>query len=210
MGNFDNIDRMGNGFFKHLSTDYDNEKLLYQHLLAESINIGGVPCTFYVTNHLENKDSIIGESTGAEFVRKFPVNLKFTLPDESNLSMKYGIGGLDNFHAYASMLHFEQTSQGPTGCINPTDPSHIPKIGDVLLAKHNNMYYELVDVGAEANDSMFLQKKHAWDFILRPFINRAYNNAPVSLEEINTILGPDSLAINDYIVQNIDDIIYEG
>ena len=210
MGIFDNFDRMKNGFFRHLSTDYDNEKFLYQNLLAESINIGGVPCTYYVTNHLENKDYLFGESTNPEFVRKFPVNLKFTLPDESNLSIKYGIAGLDNFHAYASRLHFERTSVGVDGCANPTDDPHIPKVGDVLYAGHNKYYYEVIDVGAEANNSMFLQTKHAWDLILRPFINSGYDNPPISLPEINDILGPDSLQINDYIVDNIDDIIYEG
>ena len=209
MGNFDHFDRMKNGFFRYQSTDYDNEKTLYESLMSEAFNISGVPCTFYVTNHLENKDYVFAETNGANFIRKFPVKLKFTLPDESNLSMRYGIAGLDNFHAYASQMHFAATSRGPTGCVNPTDEPHIPKIGDVLLAQHNNYYYEVVDVSAEAENSMFLQTKHAWDFILRPFVDRAYNDAPMSLNEINDILGEDGLAINDFIVENIDDVLYQ-
>ena len=41
-----------------------------------------------------------------------------------------------------------------------------PKIGDIIQAKYNGYYYEIVDVNH--TEQMFLQFKHCWDLIVKP------------------------------------------
>ena len=184
--------------FNFQSNKYDSDRNLYDKLLAESYNHNGVPVDFYITSYDTKYDAIFGEDNNKRVVRKFPLMIFYELPNEEELWNQWGIEGMDNFHMFCSKKHFEVASTiGFSGSgdeiVYDSFDSYKPIVGDILIPKYNKYMYEIVDVREE--ESMFLQNKHSWDFIVR-----AYKDEQLSVS--------DSLSgdfIKDYISQ--DDIL---
>lgn len=133
---------------------YGNEQDLYDSLLTEAYNKRGVPCEYYLSTYDTNFNKIFGEDGNRSFVRSFDVMTYYELPKEMELWSKFGIEGLDNFQMSMSKRHYS------AACQDDGSDYVRPKVGDVIRAKYNNRFYEIIDVGEE--EEVFLQKKHTW------------------------------------------------
>jgi hypothetical protein len=169
MGNFDDIPRIREEeFFDHRTSAYDNERRLYDSLLSECYNINGVNLVYYAVTYDINGNRIWGEDTTREYERCFAFKGLYELPKEDNNTTPFGLEPFDAVTLYISKKHFEVASTYDAyGYRQPQLTAYKPKIGDMIKAEYNNFFYEIVDVAHE--DVMFLQHKHSWTLILRPF-----------------------------------------
>ncbi len=208
---------------------YDKDKLLYDRLLAEQFNHFGVSMVFYKTSFSVNNEPIFGEDNNRDIERTFEVNAYYELPKEDELWTVHGIEGIDNFHMWVSKQHFAGMSTTAVGggftagfssgfdvIGNSTlkfeiFPEYIPTAGDIIRAKYNDYFYEIVDVGEE--DGMFLQQKHSWDFIVKPMKDEKMNVSGLIVSAGDPILDiqnqTDVLSVSGAVDQKKDDILYD-
>lgn len=169
MGNFDDLPRIRQEeFFDHRTSAYDNERRLYDSLLAECFNIYGSQITYYAINFSTSANPIWGEDGNPSYERCFAFKGKLDLPREDNNTTPFGLEPFDVVIIHASKKHFEVASTYDAyGNRQPQLSPYKPKIGDLLKTKYNSFYYEIVDINHE--EEMFLQHKHAWTFTVRPY-----------------------------------------
>jgi hypothetical protein len=141
---------------------YDSEKELFAMLHMESFNMFGVPMYYYAASYNTSANKIFGEDNNRRFTQSFDIMSYYRLPREDKLWSKFGIEGIDEITMYISKEHFQYVTSSTGGY------SYIPKTGDIIKAKYNNYYYEIVAIKEEA--SQFLQsKRYVWELIVRPF-----------------------------------------
>jgi hypothetical protein len=168
MGNFDEYNRDHNEHFEYVTSAYDNEKLLYEKMVAECINIHGVEMMYYVLTFDINYNKIWGEDNDRRFERCFSFMTLYELPREDNNFTQLSIEPFDVVMMTVSKKHFEQASKcDSNGYKQPQLTSYKPKIGDIIKSEYANYFYEIVDVSHEEN--MFLQSKHTWTFTCKPY-----------------------------------------
>jgi len=218
-------------YFDARNTCHDKDKTLYKRLIAEAYNLHGVTMIFYVTSYDTSHDSIFGEDNNRRFIRRFKIQTMYELPREDELWTKFGIEGIDNFHMFAAKESFAAMSTTVfdvrPGAFSmafassydqyfPQDTTryeeydeYTPKAGDILKAEYNDYYYEIVDVGEEAE--MFLQGKHSWDFIVRPYKDEHLSlGAAVSATEVSGVTDQtDILSVSADVDSEKSDILYE-
>ncbi len=163
----EDYDFMPNEMFKKTGSLYDNERELYSILQMEGFNIKGTPVEYFVISYDVNYNKIWGEDNDRNYLSAFEIKAYYDLPQETEMWTKYSIEGIDVFHMYINKLHFNKISGGSG--IFPLEGGYLPKIGDLIHAKYNNYYYEIVNVNH--TEEMFLQFKHCWDLIVKPFKN---------------------------------------
>lgn len=219
--------------FNFTNTCHNKDRLLYDKVLAEGYNNFGVPMVYYVVSYDTTQDEIFGEDNVRNAERKFSVMAYYELPREEELWTKFGIEGIDNFHMYLSKKSFEAESttalvtsgayslafssafdrvgvDNDNGTlVYDTYPSYIPKVGDIIKAEYNDYYYEIVDVGEESE--MFLQSKHSWDFIVRPYKDEHVTvSGTLSGDDLSNFTSQDDmLEINDVVDTKKDGVLYE-
>lgn len=161
---YEDFNYMPNGYFRKSGDLYDNERELYSILQMEAFNIKGTPVEYLVISYDVEYNKIWGEDNNRRYLSAFNVMAYYELPQEQEIWSKYSIEGIDVFHMFINKLHFNKLSGG-TG-IFPLNGGYQPKIGDIVKAKYNNYYYEIVNVNH--TEEMFLQFKHCWDLICKP------------------------------------------
>jgi len=141
---------------------YDREKEMLAMLHMEAFNMFGVPMFYYAASYNTSANKIFGEDNNRRFTQVFDIMSFYHLPREDKLWSKFGIEGIDEITMYISKEHFQYVTSSTGGY------SYIPKTGDIIKAKYNNYYYEIVAIKEEA--SQFLQsKRYVWELIVRPF-----------------------------------------
>ena len=208
---------------------HNNERTLYDWLLAEAVNHYGVPMVYYMVSFDTTYDPIFGEDCNRRYVRKFDIMSYYELPNEDHLWTKFGIEGLDNFHIYISIKHFwAQSTMGiRLGAfdgkmfnrgfdVNSKEAdrydiyaSVTPKVGDIIKAKYNDYYYEIINVKREKEQ--FLQKKHSWDLTCKPYINEQLTASKIlsgdDITKYNT--NTDIFGVSGTVDQQKINILYQ-
>jgi len=154
---------------KRCGDDYDNERDLHARLQTERNNHHGVCVQYHIITFDTSYNKIWGEDDNRRFVRSFPVMAYYELPKEDEVWSKFGIEGLDQFSMFVTKLHFTEASKFDKDGAYQVSSSYTPKIGDVIKAEYNDVYYEIVDVGEE--EDLFLQGKHTYEFKVRTYRN---------------------------------------
>lgn len=163
---YQEYDAMPNQFFQEEDTEYDVESNLFSLLATESINMHGVPMVYYITSFNTSYDKLLGEDNNRNITRNFDMMAVYELPNEEEIWNTWGIEGIDNFHIEISMRHFETASQYNPSGTRKVYQSYTPKEGDVLKAKYNDYFYEIVTV--KKTKGQFLSRQHLWDIIVKP------------------------------------------
>jgi hypothetical protein len=165
---------MPNEYF-NIQPQYVNDKILFDSLTTEAFNKFGVDMVYYSVDYDVNYDRIWGEDLNRMIERKFYVKGYYELQQETELFHSYGIEGIDNFHIFISKTHFATAStfnitgsnlSGATSGVD-TYSAYTPKRGDIIKSIYNNRWYEIVNIQTEADGQMFLQKKYAYDLVVK-------------------------------------------
>lgn len=205
---YDEYSAMPNNFFQEENPEYDADSKLYDILLTEAYNINGVPMTFYVVGYDTSKDPIFAEDTNKSIERKFDIMAYYELPEEVETFSSFGIDFTDNFHIYVSMRHFSVASKYNQNGEPNKYPSYIPKVGDLLKAKYNNFYYEIVNVKKE--EQQFLKRPHTWDMIVKSMKVEHHNVKAEAKDGIQNITNMDDvLGINGPLNTKKDNVNYD-
>jgi hypothetical protein len=196
-GNFRDVSRVKGDYF-NWNTDscYTNEKLLYRKLVTNAYNMHGVKCIYYPVDYNTNYDKILGEDRNRTVIRNFPLMCYFDLPPQDRIYNKFGIDEVDNFHVYVSKIHFTETSRlnaSGSASAGYVYPEYTPKQGDIIKAKYNRTYYEVISVHAQ--EAQFLQAQHTWDFIVRVFRNDNISVSASTSADMGTL---------PHVVNNVD------
>jgi hypothetical protein len=138
------------------STKHDNERELISMLTMEVWGSFGVQLIYYPVSYDTNYDRVFGED-GDKYITTSYENVMsyFTLPKENKVWSKFGIEGFNSFSMYISKEHF-----------NAVTSNYIPKIGDIVLTRNDNKFYEITEVKEEAPTFM-LSKQYAWELIVK-------------------------------------------
>jgi hypothetical protein len=188
-----------NAYF-HFDRDYAKDRELYDLLSTEAINKNGTCLEYYTSTYSTSKEQIFGEDDDRRYRRKFSIMGYYELPKEVQMWTKWGIEGLDNFKIHVTKRHFNTATSGYT-----------PKVGDLVRARYNNVFYEIIDVGEE--EEMFLRQKHSWEFIVKPFIDTrvrlsADTSATMTILSAHTNQEDDLFDIKDVIDSEKTDVLY--
>jgi hypothetical protein len=147
---------------------YFNERALWSMVTTEAYNKHGVRCTLYAVSTDPTYDRLYGEDLNRIISRKFDIMAFFQLPRQEKLWTAFGIQGMDTFSMFVSKIHFDAASKYESTGTSATYPAYIPKIGDIIKSKFNNMYYEITDIKSESGQ--FLQSlQHVWEFLVKPY-----------------------------------------
>lgn len=196
MADYDEYPDVPNEYFVKCDTKYDNERELYSVLQMEGWNQRGVQMLYYPVSI--SADYLFGEDNDRVILRRFEYIAYYddpSLPKEDKMFNLMGIPGMDQFMIHINKYHFTYNSQFDSFGTSGVYPEYYPKIGDIVKAKYNNQYYEIVMVKEE--DEIFLQSKHSWKVFLINYKNKGY------------LLSDEITATNDDIVNianNMSDI----
>lgn len=159
---------MPNDYFRH-QQNYSEDKTLYDSLITEAYNKFGVPLVYYIVTYDVNYDKIFGEDNNKRVLRNFNVQGYYDLPKEMEQYSQFMIEGLDNFHIHISKKHFETASTYggiSTSALEGDESAYTPHEGDILKAKYNDYWYEIIQV--KQQEEQFLQEQHSWDLTVKP------------------------------------------
>lgn len=168
--NYDEWLPMPNNYIRKGTSAYNNERELYEVLHMESFNHMGVQLVYYPVSI--SADKLFGEDNSRVVERRFDFMARYDLPNESRNVSTIGIAGLDNFPIYISIMHFDFVSRFDSFGTSGAYETYTPKIGDLIYAKYNKTFYNILNVKAEEN--IFLQGKHTYTFILDVYKNKNY------------------------------------
>lgn len=187
MGNFDHFSRVNAQYFKHFTSAYDADRKLYDLLLAEGYNLHGVCCNFFPISVNTDYDRIFGEDNNRSVIRMFEFMAYFDLPKEAKQFSTMGQLWLDKFHIYISKRHFDSASRfGPQKQPFYYTSGYLPKIGDMLESKYNNVYYEVMSV--KEQEHQFLQHQHSWDLTVRVFVDKHISVSPSVSGDVGSLI----------------------
>ena len=189
---------MPNTWLRKCGSNYDNERELYAVLQMEQINMFGVPMEYYAVSFQTSAVQYPWtEDSNRQITDKWDIMTMYELPHEDNLWSKFGLEGIDNFHMFVSKMHFNSVTGG-TGTY-PISGGYQPLVGDILKAKYNEYYYQVVMVKQE--EVQFEQYKHTYDIIVKPFRDNQLSTTP------STSATSISGAINQADIFNIKEVI---
>ena len=147
-------------FFVPTEAPYDKDRRLYEILACEIGNKFGVQMTYFVLSFDTTADPIFKDDNNRKFKRGFEVQAKYELPRDEDLWSKFGIEGLDTFRMYISKRHFTDASK-----VYDTNSEYSPKEGDIVQAKYNSIFYEILTVKDQVEQ--FLQSVHMWELTVQ-------------------------------------------
>ena len=129
---------------------YFSERRLFDLWTTEAYNKHGVSMVYYPISFDLNYDKLYGEDLDRKVIRKFDLMCFYTLPREEKLWSRFGIENMDNFSMFCSKKHFQIASTYDYTQTTISYGSYIPKIGDIIKSKFNDMMYEIIDVKEES------------------------------------------------------------
>lgn len=187
MGNFDNFPRVNTQYFRHFTSAYDADRKLYDLLITEAYNLHGVCCRYYPISVNTDYDKIFGEDNNRTIERMFEFMAYFDLPKEAKQFSTMGQLWTDKFHIFISKRHFDAASKfGPQGQPGFYTSGYLPKIGDVLCSKYNDVYYSILSV--KEQEQQFLQHQHSWDLTVRVFVDNHISVAPAVSADVGSLI----------------------
>lgn len=195
--NFDPLPKKGQNL---CTSSYDNDRELAAVTLMEKWNMYGVKLTYYKTTYNTKYDKVWGEDGDRHIVQSWNVMSYFELPKENKSWNKFGIEGVNDFSMFISKMHFGYKTD-----------NYIPKIGDIIQANYNNMYYEVTEV-KEQSPMFMLSQQYAWELIVRKMkVEQEISVSPeLSASPITSIFKvKDIFNIRDNIDVEKESIIYK-
>ena len=189
----------------------DKESQMFDNIIDNSFNMYGVDAVWYPVDYSTNNERTFGEDNNRKVLRNFKTkyyneDLNSNLTDNQQWN-KWGIEGIDNAKIWIGKNSFHQHSQlNMLGRI--ASRPYLPKPGDIMLSKHLDVFYEVVEVKDRVE--LFLQRSHAWEITIRPMTNKHFTIDPsLSGDLIETIINSeDVLEQNEYIDEKKSDILY--
>ena len=194
---------------------YFSERRLFDLWITEAYNKHGVSMIYYPVSFDTNYDKLYGEDLDRKVIRKFDLMVFYTLPRVEKLWSKFGIEGMDNFSMFCGKKHFQIASQYEYTQTSAAYSAYVPKIGDIIRAKYNNYYYEIIDIKEESGQ--YLQSpQHLWEFLVKPYrdtrlgLSATTSGSMSGTGDIGTIVNrtPDIFDIKTDIAQKVSAIDY--
>jgi hypothetical protein len=160
-------------------TEYNQERILLDHLNAEFVNQRGLIGEYYVTSYDQDYDKFFGEDGNPQFLRKFDFMLYSEEIMEPDYSFNmWGIWADNTYNVDVAKRHFLVAST-KAGIATPDIPgveqdfqyqediqfeSMAPRIGDHIKVKMNGLYFEVTNV---KNRYTSLQGTSFWTLTLK-------------------------------------------
>jgi hypothetical protein len=135
----------------------------------------------------------------------------FDLPKEAKQFSTMGQLWTDKFHIFISKRHFDSASKfGPKQQPNFYTSGYLPKIGDVLSSKYNDVYYEILSV--KEQEQQFLQHQHSWDLTVRVFVDKHISVAPSVSADVGSLIEytdqSDLFNIKNFVDQEKPQVLF--
>lgn len=198
-------------YFNHFNSNYDNERFLYDLLLAEAYNKHGVCCSYIKISYDLNYDKLFKEDNNRTIERRFNIMAYFDLPRETKTFSNAGIGWSEIFHIFLSKAHFNVASTCDASGNLSAYPPYIPQVSDILETQYNGVFYEIISVKDAVE--VFLQGKHSWDIVVRIFRDKHLNVSPDTSGTMTDLLQyvnqSDLFNIGNFINQENNTIAYQ-
>ena len=198
-------------YFNHFNPNYNNERFLYDLLLAEAYNKHGVCCSYIKISYNTNYDKLFKEDNDRTIERRFNIMAYFDLPRETKTFSNAGIGWGDVFHLYISKAHFNVASTYDSVGNLSAYPSYLPQVSDLLNVEFNETFWEIISV--KDSQDQFLQGKHSWDLVVRAYRDKHLNVSPDTSGTMSDLLQyvnkGDLFDIGSFINQENNTIAYQ-
>lgn len=163
------------------------EVALRSSLEAEAFNKYGFSCVYFVKEHDTKFDPLFGEDQLENVKRRFTIQM-YT-ENIPNLQKQYEIAGMiytEIIELYCNIQHFAEASRYDWKTENPTAyDSIVPKIGDLMYFKFNDLYYEVLNVKEFVEGTTFLGTPITYKFNLRVWRNSHENVDELSNNDDN-------------------------
>ena len=174
--------------FDGLNNDcYGAEVALMASLNSEAYNKFGFSVTYFVKEHDTKFDPLLGEDQLENISRRF--ELQVYAENIPQLQKQYAIQGMiytELVEVQCTIQHFAEASQYDWKTENPTAyESIVPKIGDLMYFKFNDLYYEVLNVKEFAEGTTFLGTPITYKFNLRVWRNSHENVDELSNNDDN-------------------------
>ena len=147
-------------FFVPTEAPYDKDRRLYEMLTTECFNKFGVQMNYFILSFDTENDPIFKDDNNRRYKRQFEVQGYYELPRDEDLWSKFGIEGLDTFRIFMSKRHFSEASK-----VYDSNAEYTPKEGDLVQAKYNGIYLEVITVKDQINQ--FLQYTHNFELTVQ-------------------------------------------
>ena len=134
---------------------YNADRELAAVTLMEKWNMYGVKLEYYKTTYNSSYDRVWGEDGDRHIVKSWDIMSYFELPKENKIWGKFGIEGVNDFSIFISKEHFRHKTDNYT-----------PLVGDIILTKYNNTFYEVTEIKEQA-PMFLLSQQYAWEVIVR-------------------------------------------
>ena len=198
-------------YFNHFNPNYNNERFLYDLLLAEAYNKHGVCCSYIKISYDTNKEPLFKEDNDRTIERRFNIMAYFDLPRETKTFSNAGIGWSDIYHVFISKAHFNVASTCDVYGNLSAYPSYIPQVADLIETQYNSLLLEIISI--KDSDNQFLQGKHSWDVIVRIFRDKHLNVSPDTSGTMTDLLQyvnrSDLFDIGSFINEENNNIAYQ-
>ena len=170
-------------FFDSQNNDcYGAEAALMASLTSEAYNKFGFTVTYFVKEHDTKFDPLYGEDQLENVKRRF--ELQVYAESIPQLQKQYQIAGMiytEIVEVQCTIQHFAEASRYDWKTENPTAyDSIVPKIGDLMYFKFNDLYYEVLNVKNFAEGTSFLSTPITYKFSLR-----VWRNSHENVDELN-------------------------
>lgn len=202
--------KMPNQFFNFRGSCYDNDKILYQKMTSEALDMHGVKCDYYVLDYSTNNEKVFGEDNDKHITRQFKIKVHFETPPETRKYSQWGIEDVDTFEMFITKVAFNKYSN-----------NYQPKYGDLIRPHYDGNIYEITDV--IDTTEQFLNTQHNWKFTVKVWENtqptttsgvqdentETYDGQTYQPIEEFTENGSDTLKQNEIIEEEKDDVLYQ-
>lgn len=203
-----NWDWSQNRWFDPDSNCSKAEIALISSLTSEAYNLAGLECQYFIYKYDTSKDSIFGEDSTREIVRRFIISVYS--PSLPTFQTTYKLQGMvyeEMFTVQTTIEHFSQASQysyseNVKDRIKKYDMIE-PSIGDLIYFDKIDLYYEIINVKKFTSDSTFLTSPITYEFILRVWRNDQQIANPIDNDDKMEHLV-DYQKLSDYLEINND------
>jgi hypothetical protein len=194
-----------NNWFNFGSNNYNNDRKLLQSMQTEIYNRFGLDFEYYVTSYDKKYNAFFGEDINRRYVKNFEFKGFTRLQKEERFFSKFGIENLNNMSVWISKKHFRYVA----GTINTIEV--VPKIGDIVKMKFNNVYYEIVEVPKQNGNEYLQSNQFTWEIVLSKYKDEMIDTSEVPDSSISAVSNTgldDIFDIKNDIDVKKDDVIY--
>jgi len=190
-------------------SDSHPEVELFDSLVTEYNDIGGVKIEYYIRDESIEMDQLYGESVNTAYLGPYTTKMTYEVTKEDSVTDAFGITSVD-------MIEYGFIPK--TTYQRDVSNTYDPKPGDVIKTLWNERSYEVVDVGEE--ESIHQLHKRVYEFIMKPyrFSDQSDSAREVSYDVDSTLTEPltaygdnqyvdgQSSAVDDYT--DVDEEVY--